>query len=329
MAALLEGVSVCARVPASSANLGPGFDSVGLALGLFDECEATVEGHGLVIEVGGEGAGSLPDGDEHLVHQAMLATWRALGVEAPRGLRLVCRNAIPQGRGLGSSAAAIVTGVVAAQGIHALSVSEAAGASGAIAIDRQVATDVASAMEGHPDNASASVHGGMTLSWTDDDEPGRFHTVSLPVHPSIEATVLVPSAELATSTARAVLPGVVPHREAALNGARAALLVEAMGRRPELLMPATREWLHQEQRRAAFPATMELLDALRVRGCAAVVSGAGPSLLVLGTAAQRDVIRQVVDEARGTEDAGEWRVLRPGIPSEGAVVTARRAAGCA
>ena len=151
--------------------------------------------------------------------------------------------------------------------------------------DRSFTNDLASAVEGHPDNASASVYGGMTVSWSDDEVPGRVHTVQLDVHPDVVPVVLVPAAQLSTATARAVLPERVAHAQAALNSGRSALLVEAASRRPDLLLPATREWLHQEQRRASFPHTMGLVDRLRAHGHAAVVSGAGPSVLVLATPA--------------------------------------------
>lgn len=298
------GLSVEVEVPASSANLGPGFDSVGLALGLWDRCVATVTPDaGLVVEVAGEGAGQLPRDERHLVHRSMVQAWSDLGVQPPQGLRLQCRNAVPHGRGLGSSATAIVTGVVAAQALHD------AGRGVSAPVDLAFANDLAARLEGHPDNSSASVFGGLTLSWFDDAR-GRTSTLALRVHPDVVPVLLVPSAQLSTATARAVLPTQVRHGDAALNSARAALLVQALTDHPAYLLAATREWLHQEARRSAYAASMALVDRLRSAGHAAVVSGAGPSVLVLST-------HQLAGQVTRLGPPG-WQVLRPGIPLEGA-----------
>ena len=184
---LRVGVGVEVRVPASSANLGPGFDSVGCALGVWDTCRATVtEQPGLVVTVAGEGAGAVPLDATHLVHRAMQVAWAELGVEPPAGLALDCRNEVPHGRGMGSSATAIVTGIVAAQGLHDVSRGRAGDD-----VDLDFANSLASRLEGHPDNASASVYGGATLSWTADDGASTT-TVHLPVHPDVEPVVFAP-----------------------------------------------------------------------------------------------------------------------------------------
>lgn len=306
---LSPGSSVRVRVPASSANIGPGFDSIGLALGIWDEYIATVTAESaLNIEVQGEGAGVLPCNERHLVHRSMLRAWEQLEVEAPAGLHLSCRNAVPQGRGLGSSATSIVAGVVAAQGLCDIAI-RGEGADGSF--DHAFTNNLAAAMEGHPDNSSASIFGGMTLSWSDDLDAGVIHSVQLEVARDVIPLVFVPAAQLATAVARAALPAQVPLRVAALNSARVGLLVEAVTRRPELLLAATREWLHQEQRRASFPDSMMLLDELRDKGHAAVISGAGPSVLVLTTPAQ-------LEDARSLADQSVWRVLQPGMPLSGA-----------
>ena len=314
MSELVAGSAVRVRVPASSANLGPGFDSIGLALGIWDDYTVTVPGagepEGLRIQVEGEGASDVPLDEHHLVHRSLSRGLAELGVAHPRSLHLHCVNAIPHSRGLGSSASAIVAGVVAAQGLHAVSCGDLEPDAG---IDRGFTNNLASAMEGHPDNASASVFGGMTLSWSDESAPRRVNTVRLTVREDVTPLVLLPAAQLSTSTARAVLPEHVPHGDAALNSARAALLVEAVTRRPDLLLPATREWLHQEQRRDSFPDSMALVDALRSAGHAAVISGAGPSVLVLTTPAR-------VAAARALVDRRVWRVLTPGIAATGARV---------
>ena len=306
--ALRVGVGIEVRVPASSANLGPGFDSVGCALGVWDTCRATVTPEpGLVVTVAGEGAGTVPLDATHLVHRAMQVAWAELGVEPPAGLLLECHNEVPHGRGMGSSATAIVTGIVAAQALHDVS----RGAEGED-VDLGFAATLASRLEGHPDNATASVYGGVTLSWSDDEQV-TTHTVHLRCHPDVEPVVFAPDAQLSTAKARSVLPQQVRLADAAANSARAALLAHAITTAPEHLLAATREWLHQEARRPSYAASMALVDSLRAQGHAAVISGAGPSVLVLGR-------RERVDDV--TDHGGDgWRVLRPGIPAHGAGVT--------
>ena len=300
---LRPGASVRVRVPASSANLGPGFDSVGCALGVWDDCTATVlDEPGLVVEVAGEGAGAVPLDESHLVHRAMRAAWTDLGVEPPVGLRLDCTNAVPHGRGMGSSATAIVTGIVAAVGLVA-----ACGEDPAAGIDLEGCNSLAARLEGHPDNASASVYGGVTLSWSDED---GTTTVRLPVHPDVVPVVLAPDVQLSTARARSVLPQQVRLADAAANSARAALLAHAVGAAPEYLLEATRDWLHQEARRSSYAASMALVDALRADGHAAAISGAGPSVIVLG-------VRARAGEVLGHAPDG-WQVLTPGIPEGGA-----------
>ena len=302
---LAPGSSVRVRVPASSANLGPGFDSIGLALGLWDTCTVTVlERPGLVIEVEGEGAAEVPRDASHLVFRTMLRAWEGLGVQAPAGLRVACVNEVPHGRGLGSSATAIVTGIVAAQGLHDV----CRGAAGQP--DLAFANSLAALLEGHPDNSSASVYGGLTLSWSDLD--GATTTLRLQPHPDVVPVVIVPSEQLSTAKARSVLPTHVRHGDAAMNSARAALLVQALTADPAYLLPATREWLHQEARRDSFAPSMSLVDELRAAGHAAVISGAGPSVLVLSMVDRADEVARCVGD--------HWRVLRPGIPAQGAQV---------
>ena len=307
MGELLAGSSVQVRVPASSANLGPGFDSVGLALGLWDSCVATVTDEpGVLVDVEGEGADEVPRDASHLVVRTMLRAWEELGVAPAAGLHLRCRNEVPHGRGLGSSATAIVTGIVAAQALHDVcrGVTDQP--------DLTFTNDLAAQLEGHPDNSSASVYGGLTLSWSDSPETGT-QTLRLQPHPEVRALVLVPGAQLSTAKARSVLPTHIRHGDAALNSARAALLVQALTSRPAYLLAATREWLHQEARRESFAASMAVVDALRSDGHAAVISGAGPSVLVLTTGDRKAAVTGQVSDA--------WRVLDPGIPATGAAVS--------
>lgn len=322
MSAPRPGRAVRVRVPASSANLGPGFDSIGMALGVYDEYVAVVRPEpGLRIDIDGDPQG-VPCDERHLVYATMRRAWSELGVPTPEGLTLHCANTIRQGRGMGSSAAAIVAGVAAAHGLAAAQWTAWENAPGAadtlVDLDLETVNDLAGRLEGHPDNASASVYGGATISWLDEPGPpgdertvGRVHSEAIPLHPDIEPLVAVPQVQLPTATARAVLPAQVPHPEAALNSARAGLLVLALSAQPRLLLPATREWLHQEQRRSSLGGAMEVVDELRCAGHAAVISGAGPSVLVL-TADGDDAAAQVA--ALLPE---QWRLLRPGVPDQG------------
>lgn len=305
---LAPGTSVEVRVPASSANLGPGFDSVGLALGIWDTCTATVTDEpGVVVDVEGEGAGEVPRDGSHLVVRTMVRAWEELGATTPAGLHLHCVNTVPHGRGLGSSATAIVTGIVAAQAIYDV----CRGVEGDP--DLTFTNDLAARLEGHPDNSSASVFGGLTLSWSEGE--GHVGTVRLQPHADLRVLVLVPGTQLSTATARSVLPTHIRHADAARNSARAALLVHALTRDPGLLLPATREWLHQEARRDSFAASMQLVDRLRSDGHAAVISGAGPSVLVLSRPDEVEAAAVLAPEG--------WLASRPGVPATGARVVRR------
>ncbi len=274
------GITVTARVPASSANLGAGFDTLGLALGLYDEIVVTTTQSGLNVRVEGEGAEDVPWGPSHLVVRAIERGLECAGVWAD-GLDVVCRNAIPHARGLGSSASAVVGGLAAASGLAAAFDAELT-----LAPDRLV--QLASEFEGHPDNAAASVLGGAVVSWVDaicDSHAERaYRAVRLEVHPDIRVTALVPSERSSTAHTRGLLPETVPHRDAAFNVSRAALAVVALTQRPELLLPATADMLHQTQRAPALPLTTRWIARLREAGIAAVVSGAGPTVLALSTA---------------------------------------------
>jgi homoserine kinase len=261
------------RVPASSANLGPGFDTLGLALGLHDEVEVSVATDGVTVEVDGQGAAGVPRDERHLVVRAMRRAFEVFG-GAPPGLHLRCRNAIPHARGLGSSAAAAVAGAVAA----------AALAGRDVATERETLLQLTAGMEGHADNAAASLLGGFVVAWDEGgNKPDRFGAVRLDAHSSIAPIALVPDVESSTATTRGLLPDRVPLADAAFTGSRTALAVVAFTERPELLFPATADRLHQEYRRPAYPESASLVDGLRAAGVPAVISGAGPTVLALTT----------------------------------------------
>jgi homoserine kinase len=265
---MFRAATLRVRVPATSANLGPGYDSFGLALSLHDEIVVRVGENGLDVDVAGEGADKVRRDARNLVVKAMNTAFDRMGGR-PRGLEVRCLNRIPHGRGLGSSAAAIVGGLVAAR---ALTVG------GDERFDDERLLAVATEMEGHADNVSAAVHGGFTVAWTDGGEVG---VLASGPHPDLLPVAFIPSTELRTAKARKALPEAVPHDDAALNSARAGLLARAMVERPDLLMVATEDFLHQEYRRPVMPRSLALVDELRAAGVPAVVSGAGPTVLAL------------------------------------------------
>lgn len=297
------GRTVTVEVPASSANLGPGFDALGVALGLYDTITVTTIESGLELEVTGEGAGEVPEDASHLVAKAVEAGLRAGGRGAP-GIRISCSNAIPHSRGLGSSASAAVGGLVAANGLM-----------GGVLTSAHL-VQLASEFEGHPDNAAASVLGGVVVSWTERSATAvTYSAVRMDVDPSIVATVLVPSETSSTAQTRGLLPAMVPHEDAAFNASRAALMSVALASRPELLMAATEDRLHQSYRAPALVATTQWVARLRERGLAATVSGAGPTVLVLGTSALPADLRELA-ELQG------WRALDLRIAEGARVVSA-------
>lgn len=256
------------RVPATSANLGPGFDTLGLALALHDEVTAWITCGGCRVEVTGEGAGELPTDATHLVVRAMQAAFDVLG-GAPAGVALRCVNRIPQARGLGSSSAAIVAGVLLARALVA---------DGPERLDTAAVLRLAAEIEGHPDNVAPCLLGGFTIAWT--EETGA-RAVSLAPAPEVTPTVFVPEERGLTELARAALPAAVPHGDAARNAGRAALLVHALTHDPTLLLPATEDRLHQDYRAPGMPGSADLVRRLRAAGVPAVISGAGPSVLAL------------------------------------------------
>ncbi len=269
-------------MPATSANLGPGFDCLGLALNWRDRVSfETIEPGGpdpqVKVEVSGEGAGQLPPDGSNLIVRSLVHGLELIGADVS-GLRVRVHNSIPQGRGLGSSSAAIVAGLAAAHGL----------ARPGVPFDPAEWLPVADAVEGHPDNVAAALYGGLVLAYRPVGEAGGAAAAVAAVHPDVTALVLVPDTPLATHRARSVLPISVPHAEAAANAGRSALLVHALTAAPQLLFEATVDWLHQKYRSAAMPASWQLVQRLRDRRLPAVISGAGPSVLVLGTAAQID-----------------------------------------
>ncbi|GAA5032336.1 homoserine kinase [Actinopolymorpha pittospori] len=322
------------RVPATSANLGPGFDALGLALGLYDEVEVAVAPEGLRISVHGHGAGEVPEDDSHLVVRALRTTLERVGGQPP-GLTLTCTNRIPHGRGMGSSAAAIVAGVVAARALVPESADH---------LDEAEMLALATKLEGHPDNVAACLRGGLTVAWT--DAQAIAHAVRLEPAP-FDPVLFVPETPVSTHAARGLLPALVPHGDAALNAGRAALLVAALtsmasregdrasqegdrvpgngsgagGVDIDLLMAATEDRLHQSYRVPAMPGSAALVADLRAHGHPAVVSGAGPTVLAFAHAGQGEELRTHAPEGYVVHllplDRSGARVLIGGAGNEG------------
>ncbi|NDU75737.1 homoserine kinase [Actinomadura sp. DSM 109109] len=275
---------VLVRTPATSANLGPGFDSLGLALSLYDDVEVEAAGYGLSIEVDGEGAEVADRGERHLIVRVLRQTFDVLddlagtGPARPAGLRLRCRNRIPHSRGLGSSSAAIVAGIVAARALHP---------AGRL-LDDAGALRLATEIEGHPDNVAPCLAGGLTVAWT---APGGPRSVRLESQVR-RVVAFVPEQRLATERARGLLPETIPHGDAAANAGRAALLVAALtgGLDAGVLLDATEDRLHQDYRAPAMPESAALVARLRDAGVPAVISGAGPTVLAFTTASPADSI---------------------------------------
>lgn len=298
------------RVPATSANLGPGFDSFGLALSLHDRVRAEVLEAGLLIKVRGVGEETAGRGDEHLVVRAMRAAFDLMG-EQPPGMGLTCDNAIPHGFGLGSSAAAIIAGLLAARAL--------AGERGLDRLPDAEVLRLATELEGHADNVAACLSGGFTIAWT---SGGSVRSLSLAPLPAIDPVLCVPPVPLSTEVARQVLPSTVPHADAARTAARAALLVAALREDPARLLDATEDFLHQPYRAGSMPATAQLIGALRAAEVPAVVSGAGPAVLALlappATPGPEDV--SAIAAAAGSAAESDWLVRELEVDLDGATV---------
>ncbi len=308
------------RAPATSANLGPGFDTLGLALGLYDEVEARVTGDGLSVAVSGAGEHTAGAGERHLVVTAMRAAFGAMGGQPP-GLAVRCVNVIPHGRGLGSSAAAVVSGLLAARALVAGGTDLLPDANVlALAVD----------LEGHPDNVAACLAGGLVVAWRRDvagglpeadavrGEPGGVGVMRLAVLESLSAVACVAPTAVPTREARRVLPEFVPHADAAANAARSALLVAALTSDPAVLFDATEDFLHQRYRAQVMPDTADLLGRLRGAGVAAVMSGAGPSILAMTVAGAQPGPELVDSIAR--ETGIPWHVIPLDVDRQGAAI---------
>ena len=282
------------EVPATTANVGVGFDCLGLALDLW--AHFTFE---TADELAIDGCPERFRGPDNLVWTSYAETCRRFH-EEPLELHITIESPIPLSGGLGSSSACVVAGIIAAQVLH----------SGAM--DAVRALDIACELEGHPDNVAPAVFGGATVAWV--ERGGHPRMAPMPVDASLGVSLLIPpsTTRLSTKEARQVLPVSVPREDALFNTSRAAVLMLALAGRPDLLMAGTEDRLHQEYRRGVLPASMAVMDSLREQGYPAVISGAGPTVLVLSTLAE---------QTRFTLENHGWSVLTPGIDTRGAVLT--------
>lgn len=312
---LTQPVSFTLTVPATSANLGPGYDAMGLALELRDT--VTVHAHpredpakpSVSVAIEGEGAADLPSDASHLVVTVMEKIMAAKGYHLP-DIDVHATNVIPHSRGLGSSAAAIASAVITADQLIPGGLSD------------HEKLQIGSRIEGHPDNYVPALRGGVAVSWDSDTDGGeaQYRSAAIAAHAQVRCVVAVPGFVQSTQAAREVLPGSVPHDHAARNSARAALLVHAITHDPALLFEATEDYLHQEYRRQAFPASMHLVDVLRTAGHAAVISGAGPAVLVLTTDSAADEVAAVIT-AHCAEAPEDQRFIPRNLPIATAGVT--------
>lgn len=253
-------------VPATSANLGPGFDSFALALDLHNRFEAELADEWR-IDVAGEGAGLLATDSTNIVARAMARAFEHGGRPELRA-RIGCLNRVPTGSGLGSSSAAIVGGLLLGEALVEADFGE------------QARLELAAEIEGHPDNVAAALLGGFTVCWTDDQHArcARFEPAR-----GLAAVVVPAVEELSTAVARAMLPDAVPHADAAFNVAHAGLLAASIATgRPELLGAALADRLHEQYRAPAVADLQSVHDILRDAGAAGVaLSGAGPTVIGL------------------------------------------------
>jgi homoserine kinase len=298
-------VRVHVRVPATSANLGPGFDALGLALGLYNEITAA-EADTVTVTLEGEGVGRLPATRDNVVARGVRQAYEA-AARPFRGVALTCVNRIPAARGLGSSAAAWVGGLVAGNALLGSPLS------------REALLALAARAEGHPDNVAAALYGGLTVSCGLGE--GRFTTISLPVPAALRWVVLIPETTSSTAEARAVLPDAVPRADAVFNVQRVALLLAGLQtERADALAAAFDDRLHQPYRRRLFPWLTSVIDAARAAGAVGgALSGAGPCVLAAVPGDTTEVARAMEVALAAAGIPGRAQAFS--VDTEGAVST--------
>ena len=293
--------SICIKAPATTANLGPGFDCLGMALDLWNSLEVIPAedspGDGHLVEIAGQGAGELAADSSNLIYRSMQFLFHEAGQELP-SVRLRCENEIPLARGLGSSAAAIAGGLVAANAL-----------SGG-AFTAQHLLEMAATLEGHPDNVAAAVLGGLQLVLS---EERQLYTAPITTPPELQVVLFVPELRIATQDARAVLPAQISVADAVHNASRIALLVTGLAtNHPEYLRLATEDRIHQPYRQALFPAMKVIFAAARDAGALGVfLSGSGSTILALTQGREMTVAYEMAEAARQANVAGEVMITKP------------------
>ncbi|MDE2779765.1 MAG: homoserine kinase [Chloroflexota bacterium] len=289
--------------PATTANLGPGFDCLGMALDLWNRLEVLPAGSpsegNVLVEISGEGADELATDESNLTFRSMRFLFDEAGIAMPP-LRLRCHNAIPLSRGMGSSAAAITGGLAAANALCDNPFS-----------DNEL-LEMAATIEGHPDNVAAAVLGGLQLVVSDGPQ---LYAAPIPVPEDVQAVLLIPESRIATADARAVLPGQVSMADAVFNMGRVALLVAGMALdRPQYLDVATQDRLHQPYRQPLFPAIKVIFAAARDAGALGVfLSGSGSTVLALTRGREMTVAYEMFEAARLTGIASRLEITRPAV----------------
>lgn len=287
------------RAPATTANMGPGYDCLGMALDLWNRLTVTILGEGATpsVSVSGEGAGELEADTRNLTYRAMKFLFAEADAPMPP-LALHCENTIPLSRGLGSSASAIAGGLVAANTLLDSPFSQSD------------LLEMAATIEGHPDNVAAAVHGGLQLVVMDDN---RLYTAPIRVPPDLQAVLFIPERRIATVDARQVLPGEVSMADAVYNMSRAALLVAGMlSNHPEYLGIATQDRLHQPYRQTIFPPMKVIFAAARDAGALGVfLSGSGSAILAFAQDRAMTVAYEMFDAARLAGVEGRVEVTQP------------------
>ena len=292
------------KVPATSANMGAGFDCLGVALGLYNYVEAEETDNGLVIDIKDSTADYLPGNERNLVYRSMKTLFDEVGYTA-KGLHLVQKNDIPVTRGLGSSSAGIVGGLLAANEISKADLS------------RDEILAISARIEGHPDNVAPAIMGGMTVNVTDF---GKIKYVRTDVPEDLMFAAFVPEFTLSTKKARGVLPKTVSVRDAVFNMGRSALLMSSiMTGKYENIRAATADKLHQRYRKKFIPNIDDVFKAAyRADALGVYLSGAGPAVVAIIKADNENFVKKMNYFVKTKINGWNMHILKP--DNMGAVV---------
>ena len=303
-------MKVTVRVPATTANMGPGFDCLGMSLDIWNTIIVDTDGvetngvdtdvadsNGDIVSVSGEGSDELSTGSDNLIYSCFKQVYDGMGLPVP-DVRIVCENEIPLGRGLGSSSAAVAGGLLAG--------SKLSGAN----LSRQRLLELACEIEGHPDNAAAAVMGGCRIVVSAGD---GYLTESIAVPDELRAVVFVPDVPMPTKEARGILPGMIDRQDAVFNIGRTALLVNALASgNLEHLGIATEDMLHQPARQKIFFPMKNIFRAAMAAGALGVfLSGAGSSVLALTRDREYTIGYEMADAAMKSGVEGAIKVTQP------------------